>query len=75
MHIDSYRIEREDKAGLGYVDFIFYPFVKNDDCIIIELKVNHTADEAIRQIRERQYALRFEGRCAPVAHVLAPTEA
>lgn len=22
---DSYRIEREDKAGVGYVDFIFYP--------------------------------------------------
>ena len=73
--LDSYRIEREDKAGLGYVDFIFYPFVKNEDCIIIELKVNHTADEAIRQIKDRQYALRFEGRCAPVAHVLAPTEA
>ncbi len=60
--LDSYRIEREDKAGVGYVDFIFYPFVKNDDCIIIELKVNHTADEAIRQIRNRQYALRFEGK-------------
>lgn len=60
--LDSYRIEREDKAGLGYVDFIFYPFVKNEDCIIIELKVNHTADEAIQQIKDRQYALRFEGK-------------
>lgn len=59
---DSYRIEREDKAGLGYVDFIFYPFVKNEDGIIIELKVNHTADEAIQQIKDRQYALRFEGK-------------
>ena len=59
---DSYRIEREDKAGVGYVDFIFYPFVKNEDCIIIELKVNHTADEAIQQIKDRQYALRFEGK-------------
>lgn len=60
--LDSYRIEREDKAGTGYVDFIFYPFLKNDDCIIIELKVNHTADEAIQQIKNRQYALRFEGK-------------
>lgn len=60
--LDSYRIEREDKAGLGYVDFIFYPFNKADDAIIIELKVNHTADDAIRQIKERQYALRFEGK-------------
>lgn len=59
---DSYRIEREDKAGVGYVDFIFYPIVKSDDCIIIELKVNHTADEAIQQIKDRQYALRFDGR-------------
>lgn len=60
--LDFYRIEREDKAGVGYVDFIFYPFIKNDDCIIIELKVNHTADEAIQQIKDRQYALRFEGK-------------
>lgn len=60
--IDFYRIEREDKAGVGYVDYIFYPFRKDDDVIIIELKVNHTADEAIRQIKERQYALRFEGK-------------
>ncbi len=58
----SYRIEREDKARVGYVDMIFYPFVKNDDCIIIELKVNHTAEEAIQQIKDRQYALRFEGK-------------
>lgn len=59
---DSYHIEREDKAGVGYVDFVFYPFVKNDDCIIIELKVNHAADEAIQQIKDRQYALLFEGK-------------
>ena len=60
--LDFYRIEREDKAGIGYVDFIFYPFQKNDDAIIIELKVNHSADEDIQQIKDRQYALRFEGK-------------
>ena len=60
--IDYYRIERENKAGVGYVDYIFYPFRRDDDAIIIELKVNHTADDAIRQIVERQYALRFEGK-------------
>ena len=60
--LDFYHIEREDKAGVGYVDFIFYPFIKNDDAIIIELKVNHTADEAIQQIKDRQYALRFQGK-------------
>ncbi len=60
--IDHYRIQREDKAGVGYVDYIFYPFRRDDDAIIIELKVNHTADEAIQQIKDRQYALRFESR-------------
>lgn len=58
---DFYRIEREDKAGIGYVDFIFYPDLDLDaDCIILELKVNHTPEEAIRQIREKQYILRFQ---------------
>lgn len=59
---DFYRIEREDKAGIGYVDFIFYPAKKSDDCIILELKVDHSAEEAIQQIKDRQYALRFQGR-------------
>ena len=60
--LNHYRIEREDKAGVGYVDYIFYPYKKDDDAIIIELKVNHTAAEAIQQIKDRQYALRFEGK-------------
>lgn len=60
--LDYYRIEREDKAGVGYADYIFYPFKRDEDAIIIELKVNHTAEEAIRQIKDRQYALRFEGK-------------
>ncbi len=60
--LDSYWIEREDNAGLGYADFIFYPFNKADDAIIIELKVDHTADEAIQQIKDRQYALKLAGK-------------
>ncbi|MDO5550176.1 MAG: AAA family ATPase, partial [Lachnospiraceae bacterium] len=59
---DFYRIQREDKAGIRYVDFVFYPYDKCDDAIIIELKVNHTAEEAIQQIKDRQYALCFEGK-------------
>ena len=27
---DQYRIEREDRAGRGYVDFIFYPQLKSE---------------------------------------------
>jgi hypothetical protein len=59
---DQYRMEREDKAGVGYVDFIFYPEVnRQDDGIILELKVNHSADEALQQIKDRKYLLKFEG--------------
>lgn len=61
---DYYRIEREDKAGLGYVDFIFYPEDKTADGIILELKVDSTPEEAIRQIKEKKYFLRFKGNLA-----------
>lgn len=59
---DNYRVEREDKAGEGYVDFIFYPQHKEADGIILELKVDHTPEEAIQQIRDKKYALRFKGK-------------
>lgn len=58
-----YRIEREDKAGRGYVDFIFYPEInRKADCLILELKVDGTPEDAICQIKDRRYALRFEGK-------------
>lgn len=59
---DKYRVEREDKAGRGYVDFIFYPERKNADALIVELKVDSTPDDAIRQIKDKEYALRFKGK-------------
>lgn len=61
---DSYRVEREDKAGTGYVDFIFYPYDATADCIILELKVDHTPDEAIAQIIDKKYALKFMPKLA-----------
>ncbi len=64
---DSYRVEREDKAGKGYVDFIFYPETDlNADCIILELKVGHTPEEAIQQIKDKKYALRFRPRMGEI---------
>ncbi len=59
---DKYRVEREDKAGKGFVDFIFYPRRPDVDGIILELKVDHPPKEAIRQIKEKGYLLRFEGK-------------
>lgn len=58
---NTYRIEREEKAGIGYADFIFYPKKTDDDCIILELKVNSTAKAAIQQIKRQNYALNFFG--------------
>lgn len=59
---EFYDIKLEDRSGTGYVDYIFYPYKREDDGIIIELKVDDTADSAIQQIKDRQYALNFEGK-------------
>lgn len=59
---DRYRVEREDKAGEGWVDFIFYPECRGEDALILELKIDSTPEEAIKQIKDRQYALRFRGK-------------
>lgn len=61
---DQYRIEREDKAGKGFVDFIFYPYDRAADGVILELKVDKTPEYAISQSKEKQYALRFKGKLA-----------
>lgn len=61
---DSYRIEREDKAGKGYADFIFYPEQKEADALILELKVNSTPAAALKQIKDKKYVLRFKGKLA-----------
>lgn len=59
---EFYDIKLEEKSGTGYVDYIFYPYKKSDDGIIIELKVDDTADNAIKQIKDRQYVLNFNGK-------------
>ncbi len=59
---DKYRIEREDQAGIGYVDYIFYPYNRSDDGIIIELKVDASPETALKQIKEKNYALKFQGK-------------
>lgn len=57
---DAYDIRREDDAGKGYVDMIFYPKNKlKGDCLIIELKVNDSAENAIVQIINKSYMNRF----------------
>lgn len=59
---EYYDIKQEDRLGIGYVDYIFYPYKREDDRIIVELKVDDTSDSAIKQIKDKQYALNFEGK-------------
>lgn len=59
---ETYDIRSEDRSGTGYVDYIFYPYKKEDDGIIVELKVDDTAEHALQQIKDRQYALNFDGK-------------
>lgn len=62
---DYYRVEREEKAGKGFVDFIFYPEIPSVKTgIILELKVDHSPEEAITQIKEKNYMVRFTGKDA-----------
>ncbi len=61
---DSHYVERENKAGAGYTDFIFYPERAGDDGLILELKVDDTPDAAIQQIKDRNYLLKFQGKMA-----------
>jgi hypothetical protein len=58
---DKYFVEREDKAGKWYADVLFYPKDRTSTCIIIELKVKGPPDTAIRQIKQKNYALKFRG--------------
>lgn len=62
---DSYRVEREDKAGKGFVDFIFYPEQDpSEDGIILELKIDRSPEEVLQQIKEKKYEMRFRGKLA-----------
>ena len=56
----KYDIKREDVTGKGRADFAFYPHDKNDTAFVIELKSKGTVDEAIEQIKSRDYGVAFE---------------
>ncbi|MCD7955326.1 MAG: ATP-binding protein [Lachnospiraceae bacterium] len=59
---NKYDMQREDQAGIGYVDYIFYPHNRMDDGIIIELKVDDSPETALKQIKDKNYALKFQGK-------------
>lgn len=52
---DYYNVEREAKSGKGYCDYLFLPKKKGIPAIVLELKTGSSCDEAISQIKERDY--------------------
>ena len=57
---DTYRVEREEKTGKGYADFTFHPRRKRDTAFIVELKKDETTENAIKQIKEKEYVQKFK---------------
>lgn len=57
---NKYRVEREEKSGKGFADFIFYPRKSSLPGMVIELKADASPDAAICQIREREYVQKLK---------------
>ena len=53
--LKKYAIHREFKSGEGYADFVFIPNKKSDTAFILELKVDSTPEEALKQIKNKNY--------------------
>ncbi len=51
----DYQIDREIQAGAGYCDYLFLPKKTGRPAIVLELKAGKSAEEAIRQIKNRDY--------------------
>lgn len=50
------------RYNVDQIQNIFYPIRYDQDCMILELKVDHKPEEVIAQIKEKEYALRFQGK-------------
>ena len=56
---DKYNIKREDMTRKGRTDFTFFPLNPIDTAFILELKVNGKVEEALKQIKSRDYKSTF----------------
>lgn len=52
---DYYEVKREQHSGEGYVDFLFHPQIDGYPAIVLELKKDKSAEEAIKQIKRTNY--------------------
>lgn len=66
---NKYRVEREEKSGKGFADFIFHPKQKSMPGIVLELKAGGTPEAAIAQIKDKEYCEKLKKE--DVKHILA----
>ena len=55
-----YSILREEKSGKGYCDYLFLPKNPGHPPVILELKVGKTPEDALEQIKAKNYLQRAE---------------
>lgn len=64
---NDYIIHREQPTGYGYADLVFSPRPNvSKPALIIELKQGKSAEEAIRQIKERKYEEKVRQRTTDI---------
>lgn len=58
----DYRLIRELPAGKGFADIVFLPLLHTKKpALIVELKYGRTAESALEQMKERNYAQALGG--------------
>ena len=57
--LDDYNYHREDQAGKGRVDLVYEPITDKLPLILIEFKYDSSAEEAINQIKTKEYFKRY----------------
>ena len=61
--LDDYSCERKDQAGKGRVDLVYEPTIKGTTpLILIEFKYDGSAEEALAQIKTKEYFKRYVGQ-------------
>ena len=60
--LDDYSYHREDQAGKGRADLVYEPITRRQPVILIEFKYDDSAEEAIKQIKEKEYFKRYAGQ-------------
>ena len=64
---NSYEIFREFPSGKGFADLTFIPRRGVDSpAMVIELKYNNSADNAIEQIKEKNYTEKLSAFCGEI---------